>query len=419
MGRVIAFIAFRQLWERKFLNGLAALGVTLGVLSLIFTNDLLAGLKRKFTDTVTRMSAHVTVYDRQLLRTPPMLAIYENGFVAARIAHQTPGDRQLRIQRPAEVVRSIQQLPGVVAAAGYVVGSAVLAFGPKEIPVDLRGIDPVRQDRVTPISEYLAQGNLRSFGAANDGIILGAGVASRLGAKVGDSVLVGSPLGERATLKVHGIFDSGITALDNVRTYVLLRTAQAILGKPDMVRRVDVKLDDPERAVEVTAQLERMLGYDAESWEEANSGVLTVWLQMKQSFNFVVGAILMVGGFSILAIQIMIVFQKTRDIALLRAVGFRKRDILAVVLLQGAVVAMIGAAIGNVVGHYMVVAMSHVRTPGAGGTIHYEYVPIYEDPRFYYYGTAFALVVGLVASFIPAWRGSRVEPVEVLRGQLG
>jgi lipoprotein-releasing system permease protein len=131
----------------------------------------------------------------------------------------------------------------------------------------------------------------------------------------------------------------------------------------------------------------------------------------------VVGAILSVGGFGILAIQIMIVLQKTRDIAILRSVGFRRGDVLSAFLVQGAIIALVGAAVGDVVGHYVIVALSHLKTHQEG-LVKSETFLVFDDPRFYWYGAGFALVVGLVASIIPALRASRVEPVDVLRGQI-
>jgi lipoprotein-releasing system permease protein len=418
MSRVVVFIALRQLWDRKLLNSIAVLGVLLGVLTLIGINGIMQGFQQKFLNNILKISPHVILFDKQLRPAPPILARYEDDFVAARVSHETPSDRQLRINRPAEIVRALERMEGVEGAAGSLVGSAVLAVGAKQYPVDLRGIDPPRQDRVTPLSSYVTVGSFRALAGSPDGIILGTGVATKVGAKVGDTVTCGSSLGQRLNLKVIALFDAGIPPVDNSRVYVTLHNAQALLGKPDIVGRIDVKLRDPERAMAFTADVERMFGYDAESWQETNANFLALFKQQNTIISFVVGAILAVGGFGILAIQIMIVLQKTRDIAILRSVGFRRRDILTVFLLQGAIIALVGAIVGDVLGHYVIVALGNLKTHQEG-LVKSETFLVYEDPRFYWYGAAFALGVGIVASLIPAIRGSRVEPVDVLRGQIG
>ena len=417
MPRVVLFVALRQLWDRKLLNGIAVGGVMLGVVTLIGIRGIMNGFQTKFLQNIQKISPHVTVLDKQLRPEPPMLARFTGDFVTANVHHQTPGDRQLRIQRPAEIVRALERTPGVSAASSLLVGSAVLAFGSKQYPVDVRGIEPARQDRVTPISGYVKKGAYHRLGSGG-GMLLGEGVASRLGASTDDVVSVGSPLGQTLSLKVVGVFSSDIPPVDNSRVYVTLLDAQRILGKPDSVGRVELRLADSERAQDVAAELERTLGYDAESWQETNANFLALFKQQHMIISFVVGAILAVGGFGILAIQIMIVLQKTRDIAILRSVGFRRGDILGAFLLQGALIAITGAALGDLAGHYLITALGQLKTP-QDGLVKSEYFLVFDDPSSYWQGAAFALSVGLIASLIPAWRGSRVEPVDVLRGQLG
>ena len=416
--RTVLFVALRQLWDRKLLNGIAVLGVALGVLVLIGINGIMQGFQQKFLSNILKISPHVTLFDKQLRPAPSILARFEETFVAEHVSHQTPSDRPLRISRPTEVVRSIERMEGVGAAAPSLVGSAVLAIGAKQYSVDLRGIDPIKQDRVTPISGYIQAGSYRALHIASDGILLGSGVASRIGAKVDDVVVVGTPVGERLNLRVVGIFEAGIPPVDAVRAYVTLENAQTILGKPDVVGRIEVRLLDPETGPVVAERLERALGYDAESWQETNANFLSLFKQQNTIISFVVSAILAVGGFGILAIQIMIVLQKTRDIAILRSVGFRRFDILTMFLLQGGIIALIGGAIGNVGGHYLLGFLGSLKTKQEG-LVKSDTFLVYDDPRFYYYGVAFALCIGLLASLIPALRASRVEPVDVLRGQLG
>ena len=417
MPRVVLFIALRQLWDRKLLNGIAVLGVMLGVLTLIAINGIMQGFQQKFLNNIIKISPHVTIFDKQLRPAPSILARYEETFVAADVAHETPSDRTLRVQRPAEVVQAIEKMDGVIGAAAGLTGSAVLAFGSKLYPVDLRGIDPLRQDRVTPIAQYVQQGNYRALDASPNAILLGSGVAARMGAKVGDIVNCGSALGAPIGLEVVGIYEAGIPPIDNTRVYVHVRTAQSLLGKPDIIGRVDVKLKDPYGSVQFASRLEQVFGYDAESWQETNQNFLSLFKQQNTIIDFVVGAILCVGGFGILAIQIMIVLQKTRDIAILRSVGFRRRDILTAFLLQGAIIATVGAIVGDLSGHFLIGALGKMKTKQEG-LVKSEFFLVYDDPKMYLYGALFALLVGIVASLIPAIRGSRVEPVDVLRGQI-
>lgn len=415
--RLVFYIALRMLWERKLLNGIAIVGVTLGVVTLIGINGIMQGFQQKFLNNILQVSPHVTMFDKELRPEASILARYYGGPVATRVSHESPSDRQLRIKRPDEVVKAIERMDGVAAVSACLNGSAILAYGGKELPVDLRGIEPGRQERVTPIGQYVQQGSYRSFVSASDGILLGSGVASKLGARSGDVLVVAGPK-NRLNMKVAGIYEAGIPPLDNSRVYVHLQAAQTLLGKPDTVGRVEVKLRDTETAVELADRLERVFGYDAESWQEANANFLALFKQQNSIISFVVGAILAVGGFGILAIQIMIVLQKTRDIAILRSYGYRRQDILAIFLLQGGILSLIGAALGEVLGHQLVMFLGSLKIKQEG-LVKSETFLVYDDPKFYVYGVVFALSVGLLASLLPALRASRVEPVDVLRGQIG
>jgi lipoprotein-releasing system permease protein len=415
---VVVFIALRQLWDRKLLNGIAVGGVVLGIVTLIGVRGIMNGFEGKFIHSILKISPHITLLDNELRPAPPMLARFFDDFVAAQVSHQSPADRQLRIKRPEELARTIERIDGVVAASGSLLGSAVIALGAREYSVEVRGIEPLQQERVTPISGYVKQGSLRALASETNGVLLGSGVAKHVGAKPGDVLTCSSPRGERMNLKVVGIFDAEVPPIDNVRIYVSLRSAQVLLGRPDAVARIEVKLADPDRAPALTERFEKMFGYDAESWQEANANFLGIFRMQDTITQFVVGAILAVGGFGILAIQVMIVLQKTRDIAILRSVGFRRNDILIVFLLQGTTIALVGGALGDLLGHYLITALGKLKTHQEG-LVRSEYFLVSDEPSMYIYGFLFALIVGLIASLIPAIRGSKVEPVDVLRGQLG
>jgi lipoprotein-releasing system permease protein len=416
--RTILFIAFRQLWERKLLNGIAVGGVVLGVLVLIAMNGIMQGFQVKFTSAILKISPHVVIYDTELRPEPSILTRYEGTYVAAKIAHESPTDRQARIKRPTEIVHALKSMQDVEAAAASLAGMALVEYGGKTKSLDLRGIDVADQEKVTPLTQYVKAGSLRTLAIASDGIAVGSGVAQDLGLHVGDVVHAAAPGGTPLDLKVVAIFEAEIPPVDKMRAYVVLRNLQTLLGKPDIIGRIEIRLRDPELAVQVTERIERAFGYDAESWQETNANFLGLFAMQNMILRFVIGAILLVGGFGILAIQIMIVLQKQRDIAILRSVGLRRLDILRIFLFQGVTIALVGGLIGDLVGKLAILQLAKLKIH-TEGLVKSDTFLVYEDPMFYIYGIAFALVVGVVASMIPAWRGSKVEPVDVLRGQIG
>jgi lipoprotein-releasing system permease protein len=416
--RVVIFLALRQLWERRLLSVIAVLAVTLGVTMLIAIRGIQLGFRHKFLQTIIRVTPQVAITDKELSSDAPLIARYLRGFVAARVAHEAPDDRQSRIKRPGEVQRTARGLYGVTAAAASVTGSALLTHGGKELPCELRGIEPVAQDQVTVIRDYLLDGVWGEFAQSRDGMLLGAGAAEKLGVKVGDSLTVVGPRGVRQTAKVMGTFAFSVPAIDDARAMVPLKMGQTVLSRPDIVSRIEVRLADPETAPLYAERMQRLFGVEVESWQKVNASFLGLFVVQDIITAFIIGAILIVGGFGILAIQIMIVLQKTRDVALLRATGFRRRDILRMFLLQGATVAFLGAGLGDFAGHEILTAVSHIKLKASTPFGRSDSLLVDDDPKMYLYGLGFALTVGLMASALPALRGSRIEPVDVLRGMV-
>jgi lipoprotein-releasing system permease protein len=415
--RAQLFIAWRQLWHRKLLNSIAVLGVMLGVLALISITGIMRGFQTRFLDTILQISPHVVVLDTELGEKRPVIdLLLGDSPSATRILHQTPTDRQRRIARPTESARALSRLEGVEAVALLVVGNAVASAGSKELPVELRGIDPAVQDRVTPLRDKVVAGALEELGGAVDGAVIGGELAEQLGVAVGDTIACASARGERARLRIVAIFETGVQSLDKGRLYVTTRQAQTILGRGDVIDRIELRLADPERAPAVTARIEALFGYDAESWQETNSSMLDVFAQQNVITRIIIGAVLLVGGFGILSIQIMIVLEKRRDIALLKSVGYSSRDVLAIFLTEGAVVAFLGAALGAGASRILLDLLRGLRSASGFGYTKPSTFAIYERPSVYALAFVFAVVVGLLASLVPAWRASRVEPVDVLRG---
>lgn len=419
--RLIFFIALRQLWERKLLNGIALFGVALGVLVLIAMNSVLQGQQMKFKGEILKATSHVTLFARDSERGGARTLLKEylgTDLVAERVHHVQPDGRERKIRRPHELIARLQELPEVDAACGSLVGQAIVSLGARDLGIELRGVDPIEQERCTNLSKYVKQGSWRALSTSSAGVVLGSRMARDLGAQAGDSVRIVAPGGGSQVLKVVAIYQTGVTAVDKLRLYVNFTAAQAVLHRADAIERIDIRLRDPGIGPGFAARLRRLTGYDAESWQENNANLYALFDLQERIVAMVVFAILVVGGFGILAIQIMIVMQKTRDIAILRSVGLRRLDIMLIFFVQGVVVALLGAAVADLLGYQLIEFLGTLQIKSDGLVTSSTFL-VYKDPRYYWYGLLFSLLTGVSASLLPAWRGSRIEPVDVLRGQIG
>jgi lipoprotein-releasing system permease protein len=417
-GAVVWRIAVRQLSARRGLTAVATGGVALAVLTLVTLSGIFLGAKTQFESIILGINPDVTLWGDEITDDTPLLARGVPQPLAVRVAHGTSATRETRIRFPAEITASIEQLPQVVAAAPSLSGMALVSAGNKTKSIDLRGIDPVAEERVKPLSPLVIAGDWGRLTTVSHGVALGQKLAKELGVVPGDVIHAITAAGVPLDLEVVAVFDSRIPAIDASRGFTLLHTAQLLFGRPDAVSRVSVKLHDPKDAPAVAALLERMFAYDAESWQEASANFLAILSVQRTVAGIVMSAVLLLGGFGILAVQIMLVLQKQKDIAILRAVGFRRSDILRVFLLHAISMGVVGGIIGDGLGKLAIEGLGRVRVT-LEGTFRSDTIVVADHVLLYVAGLAFAFLVGIVASLFPAWRASRVEPVAVLRGQVG
>jgi lipoprotein-releasing system permease protein len=413
---VIRFIARRHLTARRRQTIIAIAGMALGVTALITMTSIMRGFQTKFVTEILRISPHVQVLDEDLA---PERSLAERAFgpqALVDVLHARPSDQVKRIKRPHEIARAALALPGVEAAALGLAGRAVVSFSESEISADLRGIDPQAQDRVTPLRSYVVQGRYEALSTTPDGVVLGAGVAEKLGARVGDRLVAEPPGGQPQSLKIVAIIDTGIPSLDKTRIYLPLRRAQTLLGKRDVVNTIGLRLADIELADGVARALESMSGYKCESWTEANANFLGLFVQMNTITGFSLGILIVVAGFGILSILTQIVLEKRRDISILRSVGFTRRQIQRIFVAEGLFVGAIGAALGCALAFVLVSFLDNLQVP-MDGIVKSEKFLVAKSGWYYVGAAAFAMTAGLVASVIPARRAGRTEPVDVLRGQ--
>jgi lipoprotein-releasing system permease protein len=413
--RTIFFIALRHLITRKRQTAVAVLGMALSVTMLVGMTGLMVGFEHKFLSETLKVSPHVVVTDEELVPPEPVARRALGRSSVAMVIHERPPERPARIKRPREVVAAAVGLPGVVAGAQQLVGQAILAFADKTYPVELRGIEPELQDTVTPVRDYVVAGRYDALSTAPDAILLGSGVAEKIGAAVGDKITAAGPEGGRVALKVVAIFDTGIPPVDKSRAFVPLRAAQSVLKRPDEVNSIGFRLNDTERAPDIASVIGSLSGYKTESWQEQNANWLGIFAFQQMVTRLVIFFLLTVASFGILNILIMIVLEKKRDIAILRSIGLTRAQILRIFLLQGILMGLAGAAVGCVMGALLVAGVQKIPVH-LEGLVKADHIHMWVESWYYAAASAFAVAAGLIASILPSRRAAATEPVDVLRG---
>ncbi len=405
-----SFVAFRYLIARRkqafisLISFISGLGVMVGVMALLIALALMTGLQSELRDRLVGSTAHVYVFKA----ARGGLTNYE-----------------------AEVAR-LMRLPHVVGAAPAVIGKALLTSARGEqVPVTIKGIDPSAERSVTDVQKSMIAGSLDGLhtppGSA-DGIILGREVATALGANVGDGVSVFTPTGTLSpmgvmprirTLRVVGVFGLGLYEFDSEYAYVTLPVAERLFERqrPDFVQ---LRLDDMYRAREVAASIPKTLGseYVTQDWADMNKSLFSaLWIE-KMAISITIGLIVMVAAMNIIASLVLLVMEKSRDIAILKTMGSPPASIRNIFMLQGLIIGLAGTIAGALSGCAIIFILDRyklIRIPVDVYQI--SYVPFTLLPFDFAAVIVAAILICFLATIYPSRQAAKLDPAQALRYQ--
>ncbi|MEX2641931.1 MAG: ABC transporter permease [Acetobacterales bacterium] len=411
--KVVLSIALAHLRNRIRQTAVSVLGVATGVGFFIAVAALMEGSQRDFVETIVDATPHVVISDEYRMPPPqPVERVFPDA--AIRLIGVKPKDELRGIRNPNARVAALDALPGV-SAAPTLRGQVVARFAGQDVAGTVVGIDPRRERNVSQLADDMTAGRIDDLYGAANGVILGNGFIRKLGISVGDTMSVSSPTGVLMKMKVVGSFRTGVVAIDDTTGYALLKKVQVLQDRPNVVNEIRLRVDDIYDASALARSVEARYGYKANSWDEANEDILRVLEIRNMILYSVVLAILVVAGFGIFNIVSTVTFEKVRDIAILKSLGFQERDIRRIFVVQGAVVGAIGAVIGWVLGFGLCRLLGSIEFEVAAFT-EVSRLPLYEAPVLYLVSALFALVTAVAAAWLPARRAARVNPVDIIRG---
>lgn len=392
----------------------ATVGVAVGVGFFLAVSGMMVGSDKDFVRTLIDAAPHIIVRDEQRAGArQPARDAYPGAAVA--VAGVKPAEEVRGLKDWPAMLADARALPGAIAAPSLS-GAATLQFAGRTEAVALNGIDPRLEGRLAKIEASLVGGRLLDLEARPDGIIITRPLADRMGAKLGDTLVAVSPAGVTQRMRILALVEpdamAGFYAGDNT-AYGLLRTAQVLFARPNVVNQLHVKVADPQAADADAKALEARWGYTWESWQERSRDVLNLLVARRVILYAVISAIMLVASFGIYTGVSTSVADKRRDIAILRAMGFTARDVQTVFLIEGLVVGVIGAAMGFALGTALLEALSRAPLTVQGKPL---VIPLERGLEQYLIAGAASMGSALVAAWLPARRAAMVDPVDILRG---
>lgn len=400
------FIALRYLLARRrqafisLISLISTVGVAVGVAALIIALALMTGLQGELRDRILGSTAHIYVW--------------HTGGIADYHAD----------------VRRLEQVPGVVGAGPAILGLALISSPADQAFISLKGIDPALERNVTDLTRSMVTGDVNALTATSPdqlpGIVLGRDLASKLKVRVGDRVVLLTPQGTLSPMgilprtrsaRVAGIFALGLFEFDSQWGFVSLDFAKRLMGKdaPDLIQ---LKVADAYQAPAIAQQIDRLFGseYRTQDWADLNAQLFSaLWLE-KMGLSIAIGLIITVAALNIVASLILLVMEKSRDIAILKTMGLSSGRVMRIFMLQGLVIGLVGTAIGGGGGLAICWVLDTYKLIHIPQDVYQvSYVPFTVLPFDFAVVMVSAVVICFLATLYPSRQASRLDPVQALR----
>lgn len=411
-------IAKRHLMAGKKQTLVAMLGVTFGIAMFILMISFMIGVNQFMESTMLSFTPDVHLYND--ISTDFRFSVTSDYFkgqpVMISVAHPKPRQIKLNLKNAAGIMAGLRKDPEVMGISPMVSTLVFYNYGPVQINGNINGVNIKDEAQMFALKDKMVSGKPENLLSADKGILMGSGLAGKLNVRLGDLVSLATPNGTLLRFRVVGLFRIGISAIDNVRSYVTLASGQQLLGKDkSYITDISIKLHDHGRATPEAAALARKYGYKADDWEAANASVKTSNL-VRDTLTYVVSVtLLIVAGFGIYNIMSMTINNKMKDIAILKAQGFAGRDILQIFLSQSVFIGLLGALSGMLLGFLLAYALSKVPFP-PNDYVALKYFPVAFEPAHYFFGLLFGFITPLAAGLIPSLKAAKIDPVIILRG---
>lgn len=400
-------IAKTYIFSNKRLTSVAVLGVVLGMSIYIFMNSLLVGFDKTSFQSTFRNTPHIRVYKDDEISKP----IVKDSVVTNIIINPKVVPTSNTIINPNLVIETIMKQNDVVVVTPQVVSNVFYKNGKSQISGVSYGVKPNEANLMFDIKSFMVVGSFDELNTNQNGIVVGSGIAEKMNLAVNDNINLTSSKGVNKTFNVVGIFKSNNSQTDKSKSYINISAAQQLLIEGNSyITDINVNINNFQNAEAVAKNISMITGYKAEGWKQANETLTAANKMRKIVITFVSLTILIVAGFGIYNILNMTVSQKINDIAILKAIGFKGKDVIRIFVTQAISIGIMGVIGGVIVASILITLLKRVYMGGDIG-----YFPINYEPTKYIQGVVIGIVITFFAGYFPAKKAANVDPVEILR----
>ena len=385
----------------SIITGISILGIMIGVMSLIVVLAVMNGFREDLLKKILGVNSHLIILS------------YRGGIKDT----QTVMDKALEVD-------------GVLSATPFIYSQVMIKNADNISGAILRGLDPDTAGTVINIDSMIKEGSLTLLKKRNSdpqGIILGSELSKRIGALPGDTVTLVSPIGKLTPLgrmanegkfKVKAIFESGMYEYDSSMAYLSLTDARDFLSLGDEVTGIELKVEDIDESDKIAEIVQDKLGYPywTKDWKMMNKSLFSALKLEKVTMFIILIMIVLVGALNIISSLVMLVMEKTHDIAILRTMGASSKSIMSIFIFQGLFVGLIGTLFGLMSGSFLCHLLARYKFIKLPPDVYYiSTLPVRIEPLDIVLIALAAILISFLATIFPSWQASKLNPVEALR----
>jgi lipoprotein-releasing system permease protein len=389
-------------------------GIVFGVAFFIVTQAQTSGFERFFIRSIWGTKGAIRVQDGFQPTVTSMLVQAGDqpaGFeIPLREGRQyVPG-----VSNERSVIEAIHRFSEVIAVSGALRGTVVVRSGFRSENVEVLGVRMLDHIAVSDLAGQIRFGDISRFDDDPQSVLVGTILANRLGLDIGSSLVL-EHVGNARRYTVAALFETGIEEYDKRQVFIPLREARLLLNRNEGLSFIQVQLIDNNRADIVARQMEEALQHNVNSWQRSEKTWLEVFRALRASSAITMSVIILIAGLGMFNTLAIIVMERSREIAILRSMGYSRRDVRRIFLYQGWIVLAVGTVLGWLFAVLLTLIISRIpiRIRGIFSTDHFVV-----DWNVWHYvsGAIVAAIVVTLASWFPARRAAAIEPAAIIRG---